>query len=94
MMGDHPGLNKSDERPFFAAQNVWDQTMASRILEFKSRHPTTRLVVFTGRGHVSDGSGNSILRQPESDSKADHYAAAGETYRRIGERPRAREDSR
>jgi uncharacterized iron-regulated protein len=57
MMGDHPGMNKSDERRFFDAQNVWDETMASRILEFKSRHPTTRLVVFTGRGHVSDGQG-------------------------------------
>ena len=57
MMGDHPGMPKSDERRFFDAQNVWDQTMASRILEFKARHPTIRLVVFTGRGHVSGGQG-------------------------------------
>ncbi len=57
MMGGHPGLGETDQRRFFAAQNVWDQTMASRILEFTRRNPNIKLVVFTGRGHVSDGYG-------------------------------------
>jgi len=57
MMGGHPGLSELDQRRFFAAQNVWDQTMARRILEFKRRTPTVKLVVFAGRGHVSDGYG-------------------------------------
>jgi uncharacterized iron-regulated protein len=57
MMGGHPGLKEPDQRRFFAAQNAWDQTMASRILEFKRRNPNLKLVVFTGRGHVSDGYG-------------------------------------
>ena len=57
MMGDHPGMHETDQRLFFDAQNVWDQTMASTILEFKSRTPKTLLVVFTGRGHVSGGYG-------------------------------------
>jgi uncharacterized iron-regulated protein len=57
MMGDHPGMGQMDQRRFFAAQNVWDQTMASRILEFKRQNPIVRLVVFTGRGHVSGGYG-------------------------------------
>jgi uncharacterized iron-regulated protein len=31
--------------------------MASRILEFKRRNPNVKLIVLTGRGHVSDGYG-------------------------------------
>jgi uncharacterized iron-regulated protein len=57
MMGDHPGMNEADERRFFDAQNTWDQTMASRILEFKLRNPKVLLLVLTGRGHVSGGFG-------------------------------------
>jgi uncharacterized iron-regulated protein len=57
MMGDHPGMHEADQRRFFDAQNVWDQTMASSILEFKSRNPNVLLVVLTGRGHVSGGYG-------------------------------------
>jgi uncharacterized iron-regulated protein len=57
MMGGHPGMNEADLRHFFAAQNIWDQTMASRILDFKARNPKTLLVILTGRGHVSGGFG-------------------------------------
>ena len=57
MMGDHPGMKETDQRRYFDAQNVWDQTMASRILEFKSFNPEVKLVVFTGRGHVAGGFG-------------------------------------
>jgi len=57
MMGGHPGMNEADLRHFFAAQNIWDQTMASRILQFKARNPKILLVVLTGRGHVSNGFG-------------------------------------
>jgi uncharacterized iron-regulated protein len=57
MMGGHPGMNEADLRHFFAAQNIWDQTMASRILEFKARNPKILLVVLTGRGHLSNGLG-------------------------------------
>ena len=57
MMGGHPGMNETDQRRFFDAQNIWDQTMASRILEFKRRNPKVLLVVLTGRGHVSGGYG-------------------------------------
>jgi uncharacterized iron-regulated protein len=57
MMGGHPGMNDADLRHFFAAQIIWDQTMANRILEFKARNPKVLLVVLTGRGHVSGGFG-------------------------------------
>ena len=67
MMGGHPGLSEPDQRRFFAAQNAWDQTMASRILEFKRRTPNVKLVVFTGRGHVSDGYGIPFYVKQKAD---------------------------
>jgi uncharacterized iron-regulated protein len=64
MMGNHPGINEFDMRCYFNAQNVWDQTMATHILQFKMHNPTTRLVVIAGRGHVSGGFGiPSYVRQ-------------------------------
>ncbi|MBV9673137.1 MAG: ChaN family lipoprotein, partial [Verrucomicrobia bacterium] len=64
MMGLHPGLKSSNLRRFFAAQNVWDQTMASQIIEFLKKNPGTKLVILTGRGHVSRGFGvPSYVRQ-------------------------------
>ena len=50
-------MYEADQRLFFDAQNVWDQTMARGILEFKAGHPGVQLVVFAGRGHVSGGYG-------------------------------------
>jgi uncharacterized iron-regulated protein len=57
MIGGHPGMQKNDFQRFFDAQEVWDQTMAARILEFTKRHPRVRLVVLTGRGHLLGGYG-------------------------------------
>jgi uncharacterized iron-regulated protein len=57
MMGNHPGMKETDLHRFFAAQNTWDQAMASRILEFKDQNPKLIMVVLTGRGHVSGGYG-------------------------------------
>jgi uncharacterized iron-regulated protein len=56
-LGDHPGMQESDLSRFFAAQNLWDQTMAKTILEFHQKYPKTKLLVFTGRGHVKGGFG-------------------------------------
>jgi uncharacterized iron-regulated protein len=57
LLGEHPGMNAGDLPHFFAAQNVWDQTMAKTILEFQKKKPGTKLLVLTGRGHVQDGFG-------------------------------------
>jgi uncharacterized iron-regulated protein len=57
MLGDHPGLQPGDLSHFFAAQNLWDQTMAKTILEFRQTYPKTKLVVLTGRDHVKGGYG-------------------------------------
>jgi uncharacterized iron-regulated protein len=57
LLGEHPGMAPVDLPRFFAAQNLWDQTMAKTILEFHKRNPTTKLLVLTGRGHIQDGFG-------------------------------------
>jgi len=57
MLGNHPGIQENDLARFFAAQNLWDQTMARTILEFRRTHPRMKLVVLTGRGHVKGGFG-------------------------------------
>jgi uncharacterized iron-regulated protein len=69
MMGGHPGMSEADQRRYFDAQNVWDETMAHRILEFKARNPKVRLVVFTGRGHVSGGHGIPFYVRQKADFK-------------------------
>ncbi len=57
LIGEHPGIEETNLRRYFAAQNAWDQTMARRVLEFKRRNPKVKLVVLTGRGHVYGGYG-------------------------------------
>jgi uncharacterized iron-regulated protein len=57
LLGDHPRMQESDLSRFFAAQNLWDQTMAQTILEFRQKYPKTKLLVLTGRGHVKGGFG-------------------------------------
>lgn len=57
LMGEHPGMKPGNLHRFFAAQNVWDETMAKAILEFQRKNPNTKLLVLTGRGHVQDGFG-------------------------------------
>ena len=57
LMGKHPDLPAGHLRSFFAAQNVWDQTMADRILQFNRLQSGAKLVVLAGRGHVAGGFG-------------------------------------
>lgn len=55
-MGENPH-GGADLRKFYAAQLLWDQTMASRIVDFLASHPDGKLVVLLGRGHVEGGFG-------------------------------------
>jgi uncharacterized iron-regulated protein len=57
LLGEHPGMQEGDLSRFFAAQNLWDQTMAKTILEFRGKYAKTKLLVLTGRGHVKGGFG-------------------------------------
>ena len=69
LIGGHPGIQETDRRRYFEAQNAWDQTMASRIIEFKRRHPNVKLVVLTGRGHVFGGYGIPFYVRQKADLK-------------------------
>jgi uncharacterized iron-regulated protein len=67
LLGKHPGMNQDNLDRFFAAQNLWDQTMARTILEFQQKNPTTKLLVLTGRGHVEGPFGvPNYVRQKSS----------------------------
>ena len=50
----HVGANLED---FYKTQLLWDQTMATRIVDFLAAHPDEKLVVLIGRGHVDGGYG-------------------------------------
>jgi len=69
LLGDHPGMQESDLARFFAAQNLWDQTMAKTILEFRQKYPKTKLLVLTGRGHVKGGFGIPNFVSQKSSAK-------------------------
>ena len=69
LIGEHPGVEEADLRRYFDAQNVWDQTMANRILEFKRLNPKVKLVVLTGRDHVFGGYGIPFYLRQKADWK-------------------------
>ena len=50
----HGGANLGN---FYKAQVLWDQTMATRIVEYLAVHPDDKIVVLLGRGHVDGGFG-------------------------------------
>ena len=61
----HPGANPEN---FYQAQLLWDQTMASRIVEFVNAHPDEKLVVLIGRGHVDGGFGVPAFVSQKTDA--------------------------
>ena len=56
----------TDPRNLFQAQLLWEQTMATRIVEFLASHPDEKLVVFIGRGHVESGFRRAGVRHAEN----------------------------
>ncbi|MEO1094159.1 MAG: ChaN family lipoprotein [Cyanobacteria bacterium J06638_28] len=55
--GAHGSHGNFDFDNFFAAQVIWDETMASTIAAFKQTSPETLVVVLAGTGHVIYGYG-------------------------------------
>ena len=55
--GAHSGHGNLNFDNFFAAQVLWDETMAETIADFKLSHPNTQMVVLAGTGHVIYGYG-------------------------------------
>lgn len=58
----------AETRHLFQAQLLWEQTMATRIVEFLAAHPDEKLVVFIGRGHVEDGFGVPAFVMQKTDA--------------------------
>jgi uncharacterized iron-regulated protein len=55
--GSHGSHGNFNFENFFAAQVIWDETMAMTIAEFKQAQPDTQVVVLAGNGHVVYGYG-------------------------------------
>ena len=53
---------------FYKAQLLWEQTMATRIVDFLAAHPDEKLVVLTGRGHVEGGFGVPAFVSQKTDA--------------------------
>lgn len=56
-LGSHGHHGNFNPDYFFAAQVVWDETMAERIAQFRTAHPETQVIVLAGQGHVMFGYG-------------------------------------
>jgi len=51
-MHDHPGVDDDSVDRFYAAQLVWDETMATASASWLSRHaPMRRMLILAGRAH-------------------------------------------
>ncbi|WP_319422498.1 ChaN family lipoprotein [Pleurocapsa sp. FMAR1] len=46
--------NSSDQENFYAAQVLWDETMADAIARYYNNHPQSQIVVLVGKAHVMD----------------------------------------
>jgi uncharacterized iron-regulated protein len=53
----HSGHSGMSFENFFAAQVVWDESMAENIADFLTREPDRQVVVLAGQGHVIYGYG-------------------------------------
>ncbi len=54
---DHPHAKGASFESFYEAQLLWDEGMAARAARYLEEHPTRRLVVLAGMGHVQYGFG-------------------------------------
>ncbi len=53
----HPGSNKRNFERFLDVQLLWDESMAERAAAYLKEHPSKKLVVLAGSGHLMYGSG-------------------------------------
>ena len=58
----------ADTHNLYQAQLLWEQTMATRIVEFLAAHPDEKLIVLIGRGHVEDGLGVPAFVMQKTDA--------------------------
>lgn len=63
-LGTAPMVSKTFDR-FYAAQLLWDETMAERVANFVKQYPDRRIVILAGRAHIVYGYGipDRVLRR-------------------------------
>ena len=54
---------------YYKAQLLWDQTMATRIVDYLAAHPDRKLVVLIGRGHIDGGFGVPAFVSQKTDAR-------------------------
>ena len=62
----HAGANLEN---YYKAQLLWDQTMATRIVEYLAAHPDRKLIVLIGRGHIDGGFGVPAFVNQKTDAR-------------------------
>jgi uncharacterized iron-regulated protein len=78
----HDGHGNSDGfANFFAAQVLWDETMAEAIAQFYQANPDYQIVVLAGEGHIIYGYGipNRVARRIDQNSFRQLSVLLGET---------------
>lgn len=78
----HGGHGNSDGfANFFAAQVLWDETMAEAIAQFYQANPDYQIIVLAGAGHIIYGYGipNRVARRIERNSFRQSSVLLGET---------------
>ena len=66
-MGQNPHGGANLEN-FYKAQLLWDQTMATRIVDYLATHPDRKLIVLIGRGHLEGGYGVPAFVSQKTDA--------------------------
>ncbi|MDN5870579.1 MAG: ChaN family lipoprotein [Nitrococcus sp.] len=63
--GAHPQHGSVDFKRFYTVQLLWDEGMAERAAQYLQAHPSTRMVILAGSGHLAYGSGipNRVQRR-------------------------------
>lgn len=63
----HGHGNSGSFENFFAAQVLWDETMADKIAQFYRENPNQQILVIAGQGHIAYGHGipNRVTRRLE-----------------------------
>ncbi|MBE9166084.1 ChaN family lipoprotein [Pleurocapsales cyanobacterium LEGE 06147] len=78
----HGGHDNSDSfENFFAAQVLWDETMAEAIAQFYQANPDYQIIVLAGQGHIIYGYGipNRVARRINQNSFRQLSVLFGET---------------
>ena len=63
IFAEHPGMKKRNIDYFIDAQLLWDEGMAEQAANYLNEHPSKKMVILAGAGHVMFGTGIPIRLQ-------------------------------